>query len=214
LGLAVAVSPIPLLVLALVLVTPRRRANGLAFLAGWVGGLMLVSVIASLFADALKAALGMDPPTWTLMVKLVIGVGFIVMGLRAANEARHHKGADQLPALASGLDEMGPGRSFALAGFLGIVGLKNPMICLAAAFFISTSGLGIGERFVGWLLLLAAATIPFAIPVFYAGWGGETAKAKIDRAHAWIESHSYDLVAGTFLCMGIFFAGNALLDLF
>ena len=144
LGLAVAISPIPLLVLALILVSPRRRINGPAFLAGWVGGLVLVCILASLFAGALEAAFGMALPVWTLLVKLGIGVGFIFMGYKAWQDAQNKDSTHQLPALASGLDSIGPGRAFALAGFLGVVGVKNPLLCLAAALFMAASGLGSG----------------------------------------------------------------------
>ena len=187
LGLVVAVSPIPLLALALILVTPRRRANGLAFLVGWIGALALVCIVASFFAGALEAVLGVDLPAWTLIVKLGIGVGFLLMAFKSWKDARSKDSADRLPALASGLDSIGPGRSLALAGFLGVVGVKNPLVCLAAAFFISASGLGQTARLLGWLLFLAAAGILYAIPVFYAilggreGCGAAESGARVDR---------------------------------
>ena len=44
-AVAVALSPVPIVAVALVLGTPRARAGGLAFASGWVGGLLAVSAV-------------------------------------------------------------------------------------------------------------------------------------------------------------------------
>jgi hypothetical protein len=44
-GLGVAFSPIPIVAVVLMLATPRARANGPAFLLGWIAGLAIVGAI-------------------------------------------------------------------------------------------------------------------------------------------------------------------------
>jgi hypothetical protein len=42
LAIGIAISPIPIIAVVLMLTTPRAKANGLAFLAGWLLGLGIV----------------------------------------------------------------------------------------------------------------------------------------------------------------------------
>src|SRR5712691_6257046 len=45
LAIGIAISPIPIIAVVLMLTTPRAKANGLAFLAGWLLGLGIVGAI-------------------------------------------------------------------------------------------------------------------------------------------------------------------------
>ena len=45
LAVGVALSPVPIIAVILMLVTPRARSNGPAFIAGWLLGLALIGVI-------------------------------------------------------------------------------------------------------------------------------------------------------------------------
>jgi hypothetical protein len=45
LALGVALSPIPIIAVILMLLSPQASKNGPAFLVGWVGGLAVVSIV-------------------------------------------------------------------------------------------------------------------------------------------------------------------------
>jgi hypothetical protein len=45
LALGVAVSPVPIIAVILMLLSPRARTNGPAFLVGWVAGLAVVCIV-------------------------------------------------------------------------------------------------------------------------------------------------------------------------
>jgi hypothetical protein len=51
LAVGVAISPMPILVVILMLLTPRAKATASAYLVGWVLGLVLVSALAALLAQ-------------------------------------------------------------------------------------------------------------------------------------------------------------------
>ena len=57
LALGIAISPIPIIAIILMLITPKARSNGLAFLVGWMARLAVVGGIAL----ALANAVGLSP---------------------------------------------------------------------------------------------------------------------------------------------------------
>ena len=45
LAIGIAVSPLPIIAIILMLITPKARGNGLAFFGGWMLGLAVVGAI-------------------------------------------------------------------------------------------------------------------------------------------------------------------------
>ncbi|HMJ37458.1 MAG TPA: GAP family protein [Baekduia sp.] len=62
-GVGVSLSPVPIIGVVLMLGTPRARANGPAFIAGWVLGLAAVGTIVLLAASGRTPARTARPPT-------------------------------------------------------------------------------------------------------------------------------------------------------
>ena len=73
-AVGVALSPLPIVAVVLMLVTPRGRANGLAFVAGWIAGLAVVGAIVLALAGKAGPGDGGEPATWVSALKLVLGV--------------------------------------------------------------------------------------------------------------------------------------------
>lgn len=57
-SLVIALSPIPIIAITLVLSTPRARANGLSFSAGWVAGLLAITAVFTLLTDGVVDRVG------------------------------------------------------------------------------------------------------------------------------------------------------------
>ena len=79
LALVVALSPLSIIPAVLVLHTPRPRPTGLAFLAGWLIGL---AVLTAVFVEVSSLLGGLDkPPRWASWVRIIVGAALIVFGL-------------------------------------------------------------------------------------------------------------------------------------
>jgi hypothetical protein len=53
LALAVAISPIPIIAVILMLLSPKSRTNGPAYLVGWMAGLAVAGIVVTiLFGNA------------------------------------------------------------------------------------------------------------------------------------------------------------------
>ena len=82
LGVGVALSPVPIVAVVLMLGTPRARANGPAFVLGWVAGLAIVGTIVLIAAGGAGANEDEEPATWVDVVKLVLGALLLLLAIR------------------------------------------------------------------------------------------------------------------------------------
>jgi Sap, sulfolipid-1-addressing protein len=64
LAVGVALSPVPIIAVILMLVTPQARVNGPAFVVGWLVGLAIVGTIVLLVAGPANANDDGQPATW------------------------------------------------------------------------------------------------------------------------------------------------------
>ena len=81
-GVGVALSPIPIIAVVLMLSTPGGRANGLAFLGGWILGIAVLGAIVLLLAGGASASKHGAPATWVSVVKIILGVALLLLAAR------------------------------------------------------------------------------------------------------------------------------------
>jgi Sap, sulfolipid-1-addressing protein len=94
-AVAVAVSPVPIGAILLLLTCPRRGANGLSFLAGWVLG---VGTLAVLFVTLVHAAGISDAdPLWLAVPEIVVGIVFLLAAVALWIRRDRRRAAARLP---------------------------------------------------------------------------------------------------------------------
>jgi threonine/homoserine/homoserine lactone efflux protein len=95
-GIGVALSPVPIIAVVLMLATPKGRANGPAFLAGWVVGLALVGTVVLLISSGASASSEGTPATWVSILNIVLGLLLVLLaikrgaGVRAATRSPNY----------------------------------------------------------------------------------------------------------------------------
>ena len=73
LAIGVAISPVPIIAVILMLFSAKAKSNGLAFLVGWVGALVIAGGIVLTLANAGKISEGGTPSTVSFIIKLLLG---------------------------------------------------------------------------------------------------------------------------------------------
>jgi len=81
-AIGVAISPVPIIAVILMLFTQRARSNGTAFLVGWVLALVVVGSVVLILANLGKISAGGTPSTLAYVLKLLLGLLFILMSIR------------------------------------------------------------------------------------------------------------------------------------
>ena len=107
-ALGVAISPLPIIAVVLMLVTPRGRVNGPLFVVGWGIGLAIVGVIVLSVAGSVGATGSSGPATWVDWLFLVLGLGLV--GLAAKQWRGRPRGDDEpvTPKWMGALDHFTP----------------------------------------------------------------------------------------------------------
>jgi threonine/homoserine/homoserine lactone efflux protein len=198
LALVVALSPLSIIPAVLVLHTPRPRPTGLSFLAGWLIGLAVLTVIfleiSNLVVDLSK------PPVWASWVRIGVGAALIVFGLyRWLNRKR----AAHTPGWMQSLGKLTPIRAGLAAAALTVVNPKVLFMCAAAGFAIGTEGLGSARVWiaVAWYVAVAGSTV--ALPILAYAVSGERLDEPLRRLKDWMEQQHAALVAAILIVIGL-----------
>jgi Sap, sulfolipid-1-addressing protein len=81
LAIGIAISPLPIIAIILMLITPKARSNGLAFLGGWMLGLAVVGTVVLIVANTAGIAASSGPSQTVSWIKGVTLIGKGISGL-------------------------------------------------------------------------------------------------------------------------------------
>src|SRR4051794_10253770 len=95
-AVGVAISPLPIIAVVLMLVTPRGRLNGPLFVVGWAFGLGIVGTIVLVVADG-AGATDDAGATWVDVLFLVLGVLLILIAAKQWRGRPHEGTCRQRP---------------------------------------------------------------------------------------------------------------------
>ncbi|WP_197377134.1 GAP family protein [Mycolicibacterium baixiangningiae] len=197
LALVIALSPLSIIPAVLMLQTPRPLPTGLAFMAGWLIGL---GVLTAIFVAVSGALGGFDkPPSWASWLRIVVGAALIVFGL--VRFARRHSSAHQ-PKWLRNMTTLSPAKAAATAAALTVANPKVLFLCVAAGLAIGSAGLG-SSVWAAVVYFAAIAGASVAVPILaYAVSGGRLDDA-LARLKGWMERNHATLMAVILVVIGL-----------
>jgi Sap, sulfolipid-1-addressing protein len=211
-GLAagVAVSPLPIVAMILVLATPRGRANGILFGAGWLAGLTLLGAVVLALAGPADASEAGEPAPWTGWLKLLLGLLLLLVAVRQWR-GRPAPGAEpEMPRWMAGIDRLQPGGALGLGALLSAVNPKNGGLTIAAAATIAAAGLSGSEQVVVLAVFVLIGSIGVLAPLVLYLVAGEGAARTLDNWKTWAAIHNAAVMAVLFLVFGFKLVGDGI----
>ncbi len=209
-AVGVAVSPLPIVAVVLMLVTPQGRVNGPAFVVGWWAGLAVVGVLVLSLSSGAGATGDGAPATWVSWLKLILGV---LMLLVAARQWRGRPAGDEEPATPKwmgALEGFTPVKAIGAGMFLSGLNPKNLLLAVAGAAAIAGTGLSAGDEAVAWIVFIVIASIGVATPVVIAFAMGDRSRALLDRLKIWMARENAVIMAVLLLVIGVKLIGDAI----
>ena len=201
LGVGVALSPVPIIAVVLMLGTPRARANGLAFVLGWVAGLAVAGTVILLVSSGADASEGGDPATWVGVLKIALGLLLLLVAARTWQVRPRGGREGALPKWMQTIDTFTASKALGFGALLSGVNPKNLLLTVGAAAAIAQTGVPAGEQAVALAVFVVVGTLGPGIPVAIYFAMGERADRLLDNLKAWMGAHNAAIMA--VLCLVI-----------
>lgn len=199
LALVIALSPFSIIPAVLVLGTPRPKPTGLAFLAGWVLGLAVLTGLFLQLSD-LVGGIGTKPPGWASWLRIIVGSALIVLG---AYRFAKRKSSEHMPGWITRMSSLTPPKAAITAAALTVINPKVLFICAAAGLAIGSAGLDTPAVWGAdlWFVAFAASTV--AVPVLAYVIMGQKMEPTLQRVRGWMERQHAVLIAVILVAIGL-----------
>jgi hypothetical protein len=205
LALVIALSPITVIPAVLVLHAPRPRPAGLAFLGGWVLGLVALTAV-FVGASDLLGGMHQAPPTWASWLRVVLGLALIAFGVfRWLTRHRHTK----TPAWLRSFTKLTPGRAGATGAVL-VIGPEVLILCAAAGLAIGTEGLGAAAGSICGAVFVVISASTVAIPILGYVAAGDRLDDALERLKVWMEENHGAMMAVILVVIGLIVVYNGI----
>jgi hypothetical protein len=209
-AVGVGISPLPILVVILMLLTPRAKSTASAYLVGWVLGLVLVGVVAGVLAQTTGISAQEEEQTTLAWGQVVFGMLLLLMAWQQWRTRPAPGEESTLPAWLSALDQFTPTKAFGVGLLFSAGNPKNLMLTLTAAVTISASALPPSQQIVtmGLFILIASAGVLAPMVVFVAS--GDSAARVLGRWRTWLAVNNATVMSVLLLVLGALFIGQGL----
>jgi hypothetical protein len=212
-ALVAGASPIAIVSTLAVLTSTRGRANGIAFLVGFLFGQSAAFLAAFLVGSAATTDRE-ENENVAAALELAFGAALLAI---AWPERRHARGTSGGPsrtkALLTRLKGLRPGTAFSLGTLLGVGGVKRLSITIVAGATVGIANLlGVEELALGALYVVVAGALVW-LPVGVYLVAGKRADDWMARAEDWLTTNERRLTFFSTLLFGFLLTSDALVRL-
>ncbi len=180
-AVGVAISPLPIVAVVLMLVTPRGKVNGLAFILGWWVGLAAIGIVVISVSSGADATDDAGPATWVSWLKLVLGLLLLLVAARQWRARPAHGEEPPTPKWMGALDRFTPVKAAGAGAVLSAVNPKNLLLAVGGAVAVAGAGVSTSEEALAWIVFILIASVGVAAPVVIAFAMGERSRELLDR---------------------------------
>lgn len=209
LSLGVALSPFPVIMIVLLLGSARPRANGLAFLGGWVAGLAVIVAVLTFALDLLDGT-GSEPGPVAGVLRIILGVFLLVMAARKFTKRFVKNDAGPLPRWMASASSYSPGRSAVMGLTLSAANPKNFAITAAAGVAIGAAALEPGAEFWAMLAYIVLASLTVLVPVTAYLFAPRKVAVPLRAVMEWLQVNHSVMTGLLLVVFGFILIGNGI----
>ncbi len=201
LGVAAAVSTLPLLITVLILLSDNRSRSALPYLVGFVVGTLLLVIASTLTASLLPHPRLRQPNTAVGVLAVLIGLALVALGVLALFRRGDGAGGGE-PKWAQTVGTFGAGRSLGLGLVLNLRP-KSLLLGAAAGLVLKSANDRVEDTVVLVLVYTAVATSTVAVPVVATLLSPRRMEPRLVRARGRLDAHGPVVAATMMVLIGV-----------
>ena len=214
LAVGIAISPVPIIAVILMLLSPRAKATSVSFLLGWLVGIIVAIVLFTLLSSVLSSVLPQQDPSDSSPVAGVIKIilGALLLFLAAKQwRARPAEGEQAaMPKWMSAVDSMTAAKGFGLGFLLSAVNPKNLLMAASAGVIIGGNNLGFGDTTIVIVVFVVIAGCTVLIPVIAYLLAAARMAGPLDSLRGWLVDNNATIMAVLLLVIGVSVIGKGI----
>ena len=209
LAVGVAISPIPIIAVILMLLSPRPKGRSVGFVIGWVAGITVAVVVFTLLSSVIPQNAGGLSKT-SGIINIIFGALLLFLALRQWR-GRPAKGEQAvMPKWMSAIDSMTAGKAMGLGFLLSAVNPKNLILAVSAGLIIGGAGLTLGQAAVAIAIFVVLAACTVIIPVLGYLIASARLAGPLDRLRGWLVENNATIMAVLLLVIGVVLIGKGI----
>ena len=210
LAIGVAISPIPIIAVILMLFSAKAKANGVAFLLGWIVGLGVVSAVVYTIADSANTATDSSASDGSSTTRVILGVVLLLMAMRHWRSRPGPGEPAPMPKWMAAVDTITPPKAFGLAFLLSAVNPKNLLLTAGAAAAVAQAGVSSTDAVITLAIFVLLASLTIAVPVILTVVGGDKVATLLNEWKAWLSENNATVMSILLLVFGVVLVGQGI----
>jgi hypothetical protein len=211
LGVAAAVSTVPILVTILILLSDNRDRSALPYLIGWVVGTLFLLTVGTIAAGSLAQPRPRQSDTILGVLEILIGVAFLALGILAFRRHQESPGGRE-PKWAHAVGAIGAGRALGLGLALNLRP-KGVLLCAAASLALHSANAGVEDTAILILVYTAIATSTVALPIVATLLSPRRMEPRLIHARGWLDHNGPVVTAAIMVVIGVLVAVSGITHL-
>lgn len=205
------VNPLPIMVVILMLFSPRATATAPAFVGGWVLGLLAIFGLL-LFVATPETIAGDDrePSVLASLVRVLLGITLLVLAFRKWRSRPQSEAEFALPSWMGKLETATPVAALRFGAGLSALNPKNLAFIVAAVVAIAQAELSAGQKMVPVAVYILLASVGVAAPVIWRAVAPESAMAALAGWRRWLTGNYATMMTVVFLLFGVILVSKGL----
>lgn len=190
LGLGIIISPLPIVAIVAILLSPRGGRSGLAY----VGAAIVVGFAFTLIAALTTAGAGAGGSNkdgiLVLVITAVLALGFTVLAVVSWLGRPRNGAAATMPSWLAAVDSLTPVKAAGLGALMAVTNSKNIPLELKAGSLIGAHDLGVVLVIVLSALFAVYASLGILLPTLLAASGSRRIIAVLERLKTEMVQHN------------------------
>ena len=208
-AVGISISPLPIIGLILLLISPRGGAATLAFVIGWIAAISAaLAVFTSLSALGLGQRAGPQPVVGT--AKLLLGLFLLYLAYREWRARPAPGETGTLPHWLSAVQNMGPLAAAGMGFAVYAANPKNLTLGITAGVTLGAEALSPGQSLLVGVLYVLVAASTVVLPTIAYFSAPDRIRPWLDELRQWLAQHNAALMAVLLAAIGANMSGKGL----
>jgi hypothetical protein len=208
-AVGISISPLPIIGLILLLMSPRSGAATLAFVAGWITAIA-VALASFTFFSTLGFGQRAGPRPIVGAAKLLVGLVLLYLAYREWRARPRPGETGELPHWLSAVQNMGPLAAAGMGFAVYVANPKNLTLGIAAGVALGAEPLPVGPSVLVGIVYVAVAASTVVLPSIACLAAPEKIWPWLDELRQWLAQHNAALMAVLLVVIGTSMFGRGL----